>query len=237
MNKTYITKKSFKNLEYLKGKIHTESNIFINNNELYKFLKKEYYYREKIIERLDILNNNNIVIPNTILYDKKGFLGYSMTYYKDYKELENTDLQKLNFEQRKSLCIKLCNILDYMTNNHFAYPDIHEDNILIKDEDIKIIDLDSGIFKDIDLEKYDEYLRTSNYLLSNLCLSILYSKSYIDFEKLLLYNNKILNNLPKNIIEFYNYIINKDGKFISTIDYIDKIDENMINDTKKLLKI
>ena len=231
MNKKYITKRSFNKLNYLANKIHSESELFFNDDEIYKFLKGQYLDRKQVIERLDILDNSNIVTPNSLLYDRKGFLGYTMTYYKDYIELSNINLKKLSFNERKNLCLKLCDTINYMSEKNFAYPDINEENILIKDDNIKIIDIDSGIFKDIDKEKYDFSLRFSNYLLSNICLSILYSKNYYDFTRF-----DYVSTIPKELSDFYDFIVNRNGAFISTMEFIDKIDENTINKSKKLLK-
>ena len=238
MIKEYITKKSFNNLKHLKTSYHTESNLFTNEDKIYKFLKKEYLNREQTINELFKLKHNNIVTPLTTLYDRNGFLGYTMVYYKDYEELDKLLKQNINFIDRKNICILLCNIFKYMEDNNFAYQDIHEGNILYKDTDLKVIDIDSGIFKKPDnLEKYDSYLRASNYFLSNLILHILYLDSTNDLQRTLFKNKSLIyKTIPNNLIYFYDFLINKDGTFIDSLEFLDKIDEKIIDDSKNILK-
>ena len=127
-----------------------ESIRFYNDNELIKLPHKKYLKddRGKIIEELYNLNNDNIVTPIYGITDKKGIIGYSMNYLKDYIDLEHyLSSNETSFEERKHLMIELSKIFDYFDTVNFAYHDLHSNNIMYKDDNIKLIDLDGGVFK------------------------------------------------------------------------------------------
>jgi hypothetical protein len=235
MEKKYITKTNFKKLKYLNPPIHTESILFYDDNNIYKLLNKDCLDREKTILKLDRLTNDNIVTPNGLLHDRRRFLGYYMKYYKDYYPLNIVDK---TFKEKKEYCYRIYNILKFLNDNQFAYYDIHSNNILIKDDDLKLIDMDSGIFLDDDIEKYDTYLRKENYALSCYLLSLLYDINKYDLILKLLNNKNTLSKIvPDYLINFYNYVIDETGTFIDTMNYIDLIDENHIKETKHILKM
>ena len=113
----------------------SESKLFYNDKEMLKLLKRKYLDRETTILRLEELQGDNICLPTKAVYEKRKFAGYTMPYYKDYKELEDFIFGNLPFEERKRMSLDLCEIITNLRQQGFAYYDIHPFNIFIKFSD------------------------------------------------------------------------------------------------------
>lgn len=239
MNKMIITKDSFNSLTHIESK-GSESNLFSKNHDLLKFISKRHLKeRENIVNNLDSIMHEEIAYPIYTLYDKSGFLGYAMHYYDRYKTFDKFILDEtIPFEIRKKVAIKLCKLFEFFEENKFAYDDIHPGNILFQDDDIKLVDLDSGIFysKGNRLE-YDTRIRVEENRLTKLCLSILYQIHPFTIDYLLKKNKKeLLKSLPNNLIGLYNQLLSDSYSHFSPLEQVSEINESIIEETKLILK-
>lgn len=241
MKKEYLTKRTLANYKYF-DRHNSESTLFRNDERIIKLLKKEFLSREQTICRLDTIHNSDAVLPETVIYDSKGFLGYSMINYKEYKELEDFIIGKLPFNERKRICLELCRIIDDLERQEFAYYDVHPYNILYNNGDIKLIDMDSGIFKpdricDKDYETYNTYMRVADYFLTRLSLALLF-EDHLDqtIDNISSKRKELFNYSPKKLVTLYKYVLNKPYSFLDVGEYIEDIDEDYIESAKLILK-
>ena len=246
----------FVNKNYLKGyqatfKDGIESVRFYNDKYMLKFIEKKYLKtdRQLIIEKTHEFDHEHIVKPEFGLYDKTGFLGYGMNYIKNYDYLDSVvdnDFKNSSttFSFRKELMLELCDIFDYFNKYNFAYYDIYGKNILYKDGDIKLIDLDGGVFKGTNNRvNYSIAYRLAQKNLALYTLSFLYNKDIFEFlsdisslkKKDL---NSILTNVPEEVKNLFYYTINNDYHTFNNITQsIDSISQSMYEETNdKIIK-
>ena len=223
-----------------------ESVRFYNDDLFLKIINKEYLKddRKEIVEKLFYFDNENIVKPIFGLKDKTGFIGYGMNFLKNYDYIDCITMDSTSFNERKKLMLKLSKTFDYFDDNLYAYYDIHEKNILCKDENIKLVDLDSGVFKGYTNSKmtYELAIRVSKKRLSRFIISFLYNTNPDDFydnlKNLTTRDNKMIKGIfPFNINELYEYSINNDFHVISGIsECINDFDEEMYYKTNDVIK-
>ena len=241
MEKKSITKRFMKDYKYHLG-IGNESFRFYNDKYFLKFFLKnevDINERRKTVELLEMINHPYAVTPKFLLFDKNKFTGYAMDSYIDYKTLDKNNIN--SFNERKDILIELIRLINYFENNNFIYYDFHEKNILYKNNDIKLIDLDSGIFKEeINNLNYESTFKYANNKLAFFSLSFIYNINSTVFSLILSSDyfiiNDLINKLPNNLKEFYEYTLSE--KYIKYFDiehYLDLIDENIYNDTKKII--
>ena len=248
MKHKYVTKKYLENFKHHVGE-GTESIRFYDDKYFLKIIRKYLLDDEKIktIESLDKLEHKYSVTPEFLLYDKTGIIGYAANNYLDYyflNDLLSNDISvesKINFNERKRIMIELSNLLEFYRQKDFSYYDIHEKNILYKDNDIKVLDLDGGTFKEYEKPFiYDSHLKFANRKLSYLSICYLYNLTCDKFTDNYLFDdekiNTLLNYLPKKLRDFYYYAFSVDYKGYHDIsENINLIDENIYNETKQIL--
>ena len=244
MKELHVTKEELK--RFPKANIHrvSESKLYYKGNHLFKVLNEELRDRKSTILRLEHLQGEELILPEYILIDEDGFIGYVMHYFKEHQHLENFIFGKLPFEERKRICLELCRIFTDLLHQDFAYFDFHPFNILYKDGDIKIGDLDSGIFRSngigsflYEFEKFNSYSTSGNYHLALTILGLLFE----DYQKFVLdgiKNNKkeLFNNSPKELKKLYGYILYAPPVEFDIASAIENISEDYIEETKLILK-
>lgn len=246
MKEITVNKKFFNNYTY--DNIPSgESSRFYNDENYIKIIHPGLLKddREKIVRELYYFNHPNIVTPKFILKDKSGFIGYGMDFLKDYKSLAlHLELDNLSFDERKELMIRLSKIFDYFDEKKFAYFDIHSNNILYKDGDIKIIDLDSGVINPYinDRVDFDLGIRASKKALVRYTLSTIYDIT--NYELLSLnslkdrkYYQDLMNNLPKNVRNLYEFAF-ADRLYIiyGITDALEEITQGMNDDINEIVE-
>ena len=233
-----------------------ESTMFHNEKYLLKFIKSEFLKddREQIIKRLEELSHPNIVIPEFLLHDRKSFLGYGMIYYSDYTSLDkivsDTIFSKNKdypFEVRKKIVLKLYETLEFLKRQQFAFYDIHGGNFLIKDEDVKIVDLDSGVFKgttNANVGYHPAYLHSSKQF-ALFALSFIYNTDWMKFKLGFEHpmscacQNKenLFRFLPDNLEEFYRYALGNDYYIYNdTEECLNDLDEPTYEESLQILQ-
>jgi len=227
----------------LKNLNNQESKLYTYENYLYKKIHNYLLTKERIqtIDELSILNNPSYVTPKKIVIYKNKINGYLMNYYKEYKQITQYILNKnITLEERKNISKKICMLIKELENIDILYTDIHSDNILIKDNDIKLIDMDSVLMpwnnKDIEIRnKIKIYIQ--NYL-ADLSLQIMTGSENIYRRKVTKQQkNKILSICNNNQKEFIEHSFETNYNNFNAIDYIDEFDNQTINNIRLELRL
>ena len=125
---------------------------------------------------------------------------------------------------------------------NFAFHDIHKRNILIKDDDVKLIDLDGGVLYgyvngNID---FDTSLKNEKKSLSRFLLSTLYSVSeneLLDTRDRKKDYKLLISMLPKYLKGFYEYTLNDEYSiYYGITESLNNIDENLYEESYNLIK-
>lgn len=144
---------------------HYESIIYHNNEFCFKIYNnyKEYAYRESIIEELNSFNIESTIVPLKKIIIRNNmneiFIGYIMKYYKEYNDLRTLILMnKLDYKKRIEVVIKLNRLYRLILSYGFNYWDSNISNILYRDGNILLCDMDSVKKIDSDIYKDKERL-------------------------------------------------------------------------------
>lgn len=237
-------------LTSVKSSLGNESECYYDSSFFYKFIKPEYLNqdRQNTILRLNRIKNDMAVTPEFLLYEDGELSGYAMKKYLTYDHIDSliTGVMFsyntiLSFEERKSLMLELSRLFDYFKTIGFCYYDVHEKNILYGNNELKLIDLDCGLFEECtDSKKYQEYLNNSNRLLSLFTLSFLYNTDSWGFLSEInpsYYSTcKMLDFLPRYIRDFYEFAINTNDYIDDITEHISEISEDIYYPTVEILK-
>ena len=223
-------------------RLSTESKLFLYNESLIKLYKSQIDLENKkrILEKLNTFNIDGCLIPTYALYTDDILSGIEMDYLYDYDALYDILNDKtLDFETRKIIAIKICNIILEIENNDTIYHDIHEDNFLIRNESIKVIDMDNILLP----YRFDKYEYEINRLESRrrliyLCIEILLNTSDLNINTI---NNSCLRTIytlsnPKQK-ELYNFVFLDADSEINPLDYIDYFSEDYVQCIKKIINM
>jgi tRNA A-37 threonylcarbamoyl transferase component Bud32 len=244
LTKSFISNFSYYGKPFSDDNHFSESQLFYNDKEMLKLLKKKYLDREKTVLRLEELQGDNICLPTSAVYEKRKFSGYTMPYYKDFKVLEDYIFGNLPFEERKRMCLDLCKIINDLRKQGFAYYDIHPFNVLYNGEKLMIVDMDSGAFRPdryidtiYDYETFNMYCRVGDYYLAKTVLGLLF-ENYRDLlvEQISSNKKELYSNSSRKLIDFYNYVIKNKGDRFDVSEHIEDIDEDYVENAKLILK-
>ena len=225
----------------------TESVRFINNDEILKIIKNKYLTKDRgqIIRLLSDFCYDGIVEPKYGITERKQIIGYSMNYLKGYIDLEKELLkQELSFEDRKELMIRLSKIFDYFDKMNFAYQDLHTNNIMYKDGDIKLVDLDGGVIKGYtNGYDYNVTIRSSKKRLARFTLSTILGVNEIGLLSLKNHRNKkiferMLQTFPYEIKNLFEYALNEDYHYYDKdiTSTLEDISKDIYEDTDALIE-
>lgn len=148
MEKIYLDKKEFNNLNFIDIKFKNRDGVLIRQgNYLYKLYdKKQAKRKEELIDTLgNIKGIDNCVIPDAKIYYKNRFRLIRMEYYSQYQTLFELFKSDIDLQKRLLLCKKSIETIKDLYNHGIGYHDIHTENIIVNDEDIKLVDLDGSI--------------------------------------------------------------------------------------------
>ncbi len=249
MDKVVINKNFMKDLKI--HSINKNSNIFVKGNDLIKMpiIREEYKNSnlemlmvsnmEKNIELVSNIEGNYYILPKYSLYKSKvdscNYKGYGMNFFHDYKTLSSViESEEYLFKDRLDLCKNLCSAIIRLEKYKISYWDLHTENVLINEKNIKICDIDSIVSQFV--SGYIEYKKTlmcSYKHLSLLLLSILYGMDESDLYNIIKANKNTKfikdSKLFKRVIDNSYYMFYPDK-------YLDSFTEEYIEDTKLLLK-
>lgn len=103
----------------------------------------------KVLEVFKLSGNKDILLPDELLYFGGIFVGYGMKYLNDYITVGDALLNETEFN-RLDVITRVLDVMFYMLEHGIIYVDMHVFNVLIKDGDVKVIDI-----ADVSLDEED----------------------------------------------------------------------------------
>jgi hypothetical protein len=186
-----LNKDELKTFTSYKPNNNAESKLYIKEDIILKLLLHDLNTKDRRNTILTLNELNYKSIPTHIEPIKyKSRIGYISTFYKTHQTLDKFIYDKsFSIEERKKLINLIAKSFEYLRLKEFLYKDIHYENFIYDGQDLKIVDLDSGIFKsNINKKEYQEFEKNMiqiNNRLSRLYLQIMFG-NYTDR---LLYSN------------------------------------------------
>jgi len=213
--------KKYKYLEEISCKDIVE--FYLNKNEIFKVIYSiDYEEKIKTISKFNQSIKNCIIVNKININQEKKYGYYSMKYLYDYKTLSKV-LGKLSLKKKKIYCYKLIEAYLEIRKLNLVYYDFHEKNILVKNNDLLLIDLDSCL----KLNKENEKL--SLKYLTELIIVILY-----DFKMNFGIFSYLLKDEREKILHIlYGEMYENDITLGLLCDYIENISKKEIKQKQK----
>lgn len=215
-------------IPYESGNVHVESDLFLYDSDLVKIFKKRISVeRQETILSLDKVDRNEFVIPKYTLTHGVNIIGYGMDFLNDFESLYSLiQNESLSFTDRKNIAISLYELITYLESIGICYHDIHSSNFLYNNG-IKVIDMDSVVFKSIYGEKEFNYNMNFAYLrLARLCFIILINMRVIlPFEISSVEQNDIIDFFDNEKKDFFKYVFGYEKSNKYFIDGIESFNE------------
>ena len=168
MKERIISNKELKKLKHFNPCAHSESVLYIDKDEVLKFLDPVFADdRKETVERLSDIHHKNCITPLYSIIMDDYFSGYAMKYYKKYMVLSKKIIDpSIPYSQRLIIAKQIWEVLNFFKSINYSYIDLHEDNIIMNDEfDLQFLDLDSGCFKEFRGEnEYNIWSKTNGFL-------------------------------------------------------------------------
>ena len=246
MEKIFKTEEELRLYPTLRSSVHHESDIYISDDEnLYKILLYgNRITREGTVQRLSLYNNPNCVTPNGIIYTPQyDFLGFRMPYLKDY--VPSTKLifnDSISYKDKLKFAKKIAVAIERLSKDGIVFWDIHPDNNMInKNGDVKIVDMDSVRFKDeYDSDEFQFKVAASHKLLSQLTLSYLSKMNIMELAKILpeeLLKEMFSSVFRGRLYEYSDVTFGFPDEIIYPSEFLPYIEENdLINLRETLVK-
>ncbi len=215
-------------IPYESGNVHVESDLFLYDSDIIKIFKKKISTeRQETILSLDKIDRSEFVIPKYTLTHGSNIIGYGMDFLNNFESLYSLIQNKsLSFADRKNIAISLYELITYLESIGICYHDIHSSNFLYNNG-IKVIDMDSVVFKSIYGEKEFNYNMNFAYLrLARLCFTILINMRVIlPFEISSVEQNDIIDFFDNEKKDFFKYVFGYEKSNKYFIDGIGSFNE------------
>ena len=220
-------------------RLNTESELYLYNETLIKLYNSKVNLEDKkrILDKLSTFDIKECLTPTFALYEGSTLSGIQMDYLYDYDAIYDIlNNSNLDFNTRKMIAFKICQIILEIESKNAIYHDIHEDNILIKGNDIKVIDMDNILLpNELDKYEYEIDRLQSRRRLIYLCMQLLLNK--VDFNISDLHDSRARSiytlSSPKQK-EFYSFTFLGTDNKINPADYLDYFNEDYIEAIKKI---
>lgn len=215
-------------IPYESGNVHVESDLFLYDSDIVKIFKKKISTeRQETILSLDKVDRSEFVIPKYTLTHGSNIIGYGMDFLNNFESLYSLIQNKsLSFADRKNIAISLYELITYLESIGICYHDIHSSNFLYNNG-IKVIDMDSVVFKSIYGEKEFNYNMNFAYLrLARLCFTILINMRVIlPFEISSVEQSDIIDFFDNKKKDFFKYVFGYEKSNKYFIDGIESFNE------------
>lgn len=240
MESKQLSKSIKKKLIHIDTRLSTESDIYLYKEHLIKLYNSKVNIdnKKRILEKLNTINIEGCVIPEYALFNGKDLKGIQMEYLYDYNALYDLLGNKdINYNTRKNIAIKVCQIILEIEKNDAIYHDIHEDNFLIKDNKVKAIDMDGILLKSrFDNEEYEINRLESRRRLIYLCMQLLLNTIDFNITNVKDPRAKSIYALSnKRQKELYDFAFLDMDNEINPLDYLDYFNEDYTEGIKKIL--
>lgn len=240
MESKQLSKSTKKKLIHIDTRLSTESDIYLYKEHLIKLYNSKVNIdnKKRILEKLNTINIDGCVIPEYALFNGKDLIGIQMEYLYYYNALYDLLGNKdIDYNTRKNIAIKVCQIILEIEKNNAIYHDIHEDNFLVKDNKVKAIDMDGILLRNrFDNEEYEINRLEARRRLIYLCMQLLLNT--IDFNITNVKDPRAksiyaLSNSKQK--ELYNFAFLDMDNEINPLDYLDYFNEDYTEGIKKIL--
>lgn len=244
MEKIFKTERELSVYPTLRSSIHHESDIYIpDENNLYKILLHgNRLTREGTVERLSLYDNPDCVTPSGIIYTPKyEFLGFRMPYLKNYVPSTRLIFSKsVSYKDKLKFARKIAVAIEKLSEDGIVFWDIHPDNNMIsRDGDVKIVDMDSVKFKDeFDSDGFHYSVASSHKLLSQLTLSYLSKMNIIELSKTLpddLLKEMFSSVFKGDLNDYIDGIFGFPDEIIYPSEFLPYIEENDLSNLRETL--
>ena len=229
----------------------SESTMYHDDEHMLKIIHNRFLTpdRQYTIEALHEFEHPDIVTPEFSLLKRNKFVGYGMEYLKRYNNIYSLISGDLNndkgFEERKKLMLELCEVFDYFDSMKYAFYDLHQYNILYKNGDMRIIDLDGGVLYPYEKDNldYNAAIRKSKKQLARFTLGFLFDIDYLNLYLMLKGLTKkrfnlLLSNLPREVRECFEYARDENYRvYYGTPEAIESFTEDMFLESKDIIKM
>ena len=199
-------------------------NLYLYNGKLYKLFKNEsdLNLRTDILDSLYDKTIHDCARISSVLYDDK-LEGYGMEYYKDYKELAK--LKRIPTELKKIYIQKMIEVYKELIKRGFVFWDFHGHNVLVKSDEIRLIDVDSCL----KLSKESDILGTR--YLNELVLKLLFDSDFFDYQ--VYYGKEKTKQVTDLFYSDLSYESSEKGSLEELDEYAQSITESEIRNKKK----
>ena len=202
---------------------HVESEIYIDNDNLYKIIVPYFITgREKIVERLNKYNIEGTIVPQKKIimtnHKQEIFKGYVMHYYKEYINLKKLlDSNSLTIDQRITIVKKINEIYRRILEYGYVFTDCKLSNIIVNNTSTLFSDMDSikPINSKIMQKEKEKIFLTSLSLLLNVNIK----KKDLNEENINYIKSVITSNYLLQIID--NYFNGKENTKFKEDIYLD----------------
>lgn len=204
---------------------HTESNLYINNELVFKIFKNQkdvtlMKNKEKKVDFLRFSNIEEFILPKHKVYVNNSFVGYTSDYFAGSNTLQS--IYYLPLDKKIRLLNQVSLALESIHEQGIILGDINADNILYKDNIIKFADADSASLEDLPNDNYSLALDNQNidpfkinsiesdiYLLNLLVLELVLYYDVANMpacDKLVYFSDIADYHLPKNIEQIFVHL-------------------------------
>lgn len=188
-----------------------EAKLYIVGNDLYKIYNKNnissVYHLYCLVAKQE--NLKETILPTGIILKNDILKGIKIPYFKDYKTVSS--LVNTNNNYKIMILQIIMKNLKELTDNDIYPMDFNSGGILVKDKDVKIIDLDTyttQITKDVTKEKLLFVLK----LYRNIIFELVYSdfepitvlpnlSSYLENKKV---NKRLIFDITSKKLSYHN---------------------------------
>lgn len=196
-----------------------EAKLYIMGNDLYKIYKKNnissiYHLCILMAKQKDL---QETILPNGIILKDDELKGIRISYFKDYKAVSS--LSNTNNTCKLTILQTIMRNLKELTDNDIYPMDFNSDGILVHEEDVKIVDLDTyttQVIKNVSKE--------SLLFVLKLYRNIIFELMYSDFEPITVLPN-LSNYLEKKKVneKIIIDITNKNLSYHNLSNYIESM--------------
>ena len=130
-------------------KLNVKHGITIEKDKAFKICPEQALEVMRVVDIYKDRENVDLLLPNMYLAYKGMFVGYGMKYLSDYVSVGDALMTDVVFD-RINVVKKVLNVVFDLLDHGVNYIDMHVYNVLIKGDDVKVIDI-----SDVSLEEGD----------------------------------------------------------------------------------
>lgn len=242
MEKITIYKSDLNHLKQIDC-IGAEAYLYIDNNTIYKIYRDDMPKTRvlSIEEKLEALLQNskvmsipNINFPEKTIYIDHSFAGITQPYLNGYRNIKDMEY---HYKHAIPIFKALSKTLKELHSHNAYFGDLNDKNIMYKEGDVKLIDVDGIRYDKHNCYSYSTILHRYNiegpsqasdtFALAHLTLDLLTNHNVKCYSYSKLHEKVMDLNLPKELAFFENILLDFEELYVG--DYIDTLKEFKYN--------